>query len=68
MTDVPGLAAGDRALFTSVVGPRGKQCDVQYVFGARPRFASVRFDNGNAMLALAADLHPVPRRPPPDFD
>ncbi len=67
MTDLPGLAAGDRALFVGRFGSR-KQGEVKAVFGHRPRFATFRYDNGVSVLALAADLHPVPRRPPPDFD
>lgn len=44
---------------------RGKHADV---LNARPKFCIVRFDNGAAVLTLTADIHPIPRRPPPDFD
>jgi hypothetical protein len=40
---------------------RGKQADVLVV---RRDFASIRFDSGLTVLALARDCHPVPRRPP----
>ncbi len=44
---------------------RGKHGDV---LNTRPKFSTIRFDNGNAVLTLTADIHPIPRRPPPDFD
>ena len=58
----PGsVAAGDRAVFLGL-GPRGKHCDV---LGVRGPYANVRLECGRGMLCLAADLHPIPRRPPP---
>lgn len=67
--DVPapaprGIAAGDRCLYLGIGQRRGKQCDVLSV---RRAFACIRFDSGLALLALVADLHAVPRRPPPMF-
>jgi hypothetical protein len=56
-----GLARGDRCLFLGIGQLRGKQADVLVV---RRDFASIRFDSGLAVLALARDCHPVPRRPP----
>lgn len=41
-----------------------KRCGVLAV---RKAFASVRFDDGQAVLCLARDLHPIQRRPPPMF-
>jgi hypothetical protein len=57
-----GVASGDRCLFLGIGALHGKQCDVLGVFRV---FANIRFDSGTAVLALVADLHPVPRRPPP---
>lgn len=57
------MCGGDRALFQGL-GRTGKQCDVLAV---RKAFASVRFDDGQAVLCLAKDLHPIQRRPPPMF-
>lgn len=62
MADV-AVCGGDRALFQGL-GRTGKQCDVLAV---RKPFASVRFDDGQAVLCLAKDLHPIQRRPPPMF-
>lgn len=62
MGDV-AVCGGDRALFQGL-GRAGKQCDVLAV---RKAFASVRFDDGQAVLCLAKDLHPIRRRPPPMF-
>ena len=62
MGDV-AVCGGDRALFQGL-GRTGKQCDVLSV---RKAFASVRFDDGQAVLCLAKDLHPIQRRPPPMF-
>ena len=62
MADV-AVCGGDRALFEGL-GRTGKQCDVLLV---RKAFASVRFDDGQAVLCLAKDLHPIKRRPPPMF-
>ena len=62
MGDV-AVCGGDRALFRGL-GRTGKQCDVLAV---RKAFASVRFDDGQAVLCLAKDLHPIQRRPPPMF-
>ena len=62
MGDV-AVCGGDRALFEGL-GRIGKQCDVLAV---RKAFASVRFDDGQAVLCLAKDLHPIRRRPPPMF-
>lgn len=59
-----GIATGDRCLCQGSGQLRGKQCDVLSV---RRVHAAIRFDSGIAVLALAADLHPVPRRPPPMF-
>lgn len=60
-----GVAAGDRAVFLGIGQLRGKHGDV---LNARPTFSIVRFDHGVAVLTLTADVHPIPRRPPPDFD
>jgi hypothetical protein len=57
------LCHGDRALHQGL-GRTGKQCDV---IAIRRDCASVRFDDGQAVLVLAKDLHPIPRRPPPMF-
>lgn len=62
MGDV-AVCGGDRALFQEL-GRTGKQCDVLAV---RKAFASVRFDDGQAVLCLAKDLHTIQRRPPPMF-
>lgn len=59
-----GVATGDRCLFRGIGQLHGKQCDVLSV---RRVCAIIRFDSGTALVALAADLHPVPRRPPPMF-
>jgi len=69
MTESPGLARGDRIVFLGRCGPRGKHGEIVAVFGARPRFATVRYDHDpQPRLTLAGDCHPIPRRPPPDFD
>lgn len=48
----PGsVALGDRAVFLGL--------------GLRGPYANVRLECGRGMLCLAADLHPIPRRPPP---
>ncbi|MCI4653091.1 hypothetical protein [Sphingomonas aquatilis] len=61
----PGLSHGDRAvLLGDRGGPRGKHCTVLKQFS---QFANVRFDEVGGMLVLAADLHPIPNRPRPDF-
>lgn len=57
------VTGGDRALYQGL-GRTGKQCDVLAV---RRDHASIRFDDGQAVLCLAKDLHPVRRRPPPMF-
>ncbi|MES2421484.1 MAG: hypothetical protein V4595_09315 [Pseudomonadota bacterium] len=62
MGDV-AVCGGDRALFEGL-GRTGKQCDVLAV---RKTFASVRFEDGQSVLCLAKDLHPIQRRPPPMF-
>ncbi|WP_294191074.1 hypothetical protein [uncultured Sphingomonas sp.] len=59
-----GIVRGDRCLYLGIGQLAGKQCDVLSV---RRIFTTIRFDNGTAVLALVADLHPVPRRPPPMF-
>lgn len=59
-----GLGHGDRAVFLGTGQRRGKHCDVLAV---RPPHASVRFDDVGGTLCLAEHLHPIPRRPPPDF-
>lgn len=61
----PGLSHGDRAvLLGNRGGPRGKHCTVLHAWGP---FANVRFDEIGGMLLLSEDLHPIPRRPRPDF-
>ncbi|WP_267382583.1 MULTISPECIES: hypothetical protein [unclassified Sphingomonas] len=62
--EAASVAAGDRALYQGAGQLRGKQCDVLAV---RRTHATIRFDAGFAVLALASDLLPVPRRPPPMF-
>lgn len=60
-----GIGHGDRALYLAERSKlRGKHCDVLKVFGPH---ANVRFDEVGGMLVMAADLHPIPRRPPPMF-
>lgn len=65
MSSGSGISAGDRALFLGMGQLRGKHGDV---LNTRPKFTTIRFDNGRAVLTLTADIHPIPRRPPPDFD
>ena len=62
MGDV-AVCGDDRALFQGL-GRAGRQRDVLAV---RKAFASVRFDDGQAVLCLAKDLLPIKRRPPPMF-
>jgi len=57
------VCRGERALHRGL-GRTGRQCDVLAV---RRVCASVRFDDGVVLLVRAADLHPVPRRPPQMF-
>lgn len=59
-----GVGAGDRALYQGICQRRGKQADVLCVCRD---LARIRFDDGSGGWCLAADLHPVPRRPPPMF-
>lgn len=59
-----GLCHGDRAVYLGIGQRRGKHGDV---LSPRRVFATIRFDDGQASLALVNDLHPIPRRPPPDF-
>lgn len=63
MADV-SVCGGERALYRGLGQRNGKQCDVLAV---RREFASFRFDDGEAVLGLARDLYPIPRRPPPMF-
>lgn len=62
-----GLSGGDRGLYLGIGQLRGRHCDVLFCWGGVTRFASVRFETGAAVLARAEDIHPIPRRPPPDF-
>lgn len=55
---------GDRVLLTGIGQTRGKHADVLSVRG---QIAAVRLDSGTAVLTLARDVHPIPRRPKPDF-
>lgn len=57
-----GLGHGDRFVFLGAGKRRGKHGTV---LAARRGFANVRFDDGVALLCLARDCHPIPRRPPP---
>lgn len=59
-----GVTCGDRALCLGPGQRRGKHCDVLAV---RRAFAIVRFEDIGGMLVRAVDLHPIPRRPRPDF-
>jgi hypothetical protein len=60
----PLVAAGDRVVFLGQLGPRGKHADVLSV---RPTFSGIRLDSGSALLCLTKEIHPIPRRPRPDF-
>ncbi|WP_230630638.1 hypothetical protein [Sphingomonas sp. Leaf37] len=59
-----GIGSGDRVLYQGIGQRRGKQADV---LTARRDFASVRFDDGLAVLCRSVDLLCVPRRPPAMF-
>lgn len=58
------LSHGDRALYRGLGAERGKQCDI---IAARPATASIRLDNGTALLVTTKSLTWIPRRPPPQF-
>ena len=60
----PLVARGDRCVFLGQLGPRGKHADVLCV---RSTFCGIRLDSGPAILCLTKDIHPIPRRPRPDF-
>lgn len=64
MTKPTGLQRGDRVVFLGDGQRRGKHADAVNV---GDRFATALFDDGPRLLCLARDLHPIPRRPPPDF-
>lgn len=59
-----GITVGDRAVYLGIGQLSGRHVDMLAVRG---RFACIRFDHGIALLALASDCHPIPRRPPPMF-
>lgn len=59
-----GAAGGDRVVLLGIGQTRGKHADVLSIRG---QIAAVRLDSGDAVLTLARDVHPIPRRPKPDF-
>ncbi|MCD2324974.1 hypothetical protein LQ953_13200 [Sphingomonas sp. IC-56] len=59
-----GIAHGDRVIYLGIGQRRGQHGDA---LSPRKQFAGVRFDDGSAFTCLTADLHPIPRRPPPMF-
>ncbi|WP_028965353.1 hypothetical protein [Sphingomonas phyllosphaerae] len=56
------IGHGDRFVYLGRGRRHGKHGTV---IAARRGFANVRFDDGLALLCLARDCHPIPRRPPP---
>ncbi len=65
MTRAPLMIGhGDRVLLLVSGQLRGKHADV---IGARPVCSAVRLDSGTGVLVLTEQLHPIPRRPRPDF-
>lgn len=58
------IGHGDRVLLLVNGQLRGKHADV---LGARPVCSTVRLDSGSGVLVLTKQLHPIPRRPRPDF-
>lgn len=58
----PGIGHDDRFVYLGTGKRRGKHGTV---IKAWREFANVRFDDGIAVLCLARDCHPIPRRPPP---
>ena len=58
------IGHGDRVLLLVNGQLRGKHADV---LGARPICSTVRLDSGAGVLVLTNQLHPIPRRPRPDF-
>lgn len=59
-----GLGRGDRVVLLGIGQTRGKHADVLSVRGA---IAAVQLVDGDALLTLARDIDPIPRRPKPDF-
>ncbi len=59
-----GVGHGDRVVILGSGQLRGKHADVLAVRG---EVAAIRPDAGDACWTLARDLHPIPRRPKPDF-
>jgi hypothetical protein len=59
-----GIAHGDRVIYLGIGQRRGQHGDA---LSPRRHFAGVRFDDGAAFACRTADLHPIPRRPPPMF-
>jgi len=62
--DATGIGHGDRFVYLGPGQRRGQHGDV---LATRRCHATVRFDDGCAMLCLAADIHPIRRRPAPMF-
>jgi hypothetical protein len=60
----PGVAHGDRVVYLGLGQRHGQHGDA---LSPRRITASIRFDDGTTSWCLAADLHPIPRRPPPMF-
>lgn len=59
-----GAASGDRVVILGGGQTRGKHADVLAVRG---QVAAVRLDSGDACWMMTRHLHPIPRRPKPDF-
>lgn len=64
MTDASGIQRGDRVLVLGNGQRRGKHADAINI--GRTTTTAV-FDDGARLIVLTAELHPIPRRPPPDF-
>lgn len=59
-----GAATGDRVVILGGGQTRGKHADVLAVRG---EVTAIRLDSGEACWTMSRHLHPIPRRPKPDF-
>ncbi len=64
MTGGGGIARGDRAVFLGPGQLRGRHADV---LSTRRAFTAIAVDDGPRVLTLTVHVHPIPRRPRPDF-
>lgn len=57
-----GIGHGDRVVYLGIGQGHGRHGDA---VSPRRDCAGIRFDDGTTSTCRTADLHPIPRRPPP---